>query len=161
MTPFSEIKTSLTIRRILLSCLISAALAGCVPYQPTLPPSEWHPAFRSGYEKATLSMKCHWVRETLKSQPNLSRSERGQLLSDLRSAGLIARDIELLFPNGAPQETFGTGMSYNGLTCLGGQLVNQSYDPGLGHMWQVQVGSDYVYLKGNGQAENMRVYSWN
>lgn len=158
---FPEIPKLQIFNNALLSFLVLATFSGCVPYQPSIPPSQWHPAFRSGYEKAPLSMKCHWVRETLKSQPDLGRVETGQLLSDLRSAGLINRDIELLFPSGRPQEQFGTGMSYNGLICLGAQSVNETYDPVLGHIWQVQVGSDYVYLRGNGKAENMRVYSWN
>lgn len=146
-------------RNTLLLCLLSTA--ACVPYQPSLPPSEWDSNFQTQFENSDLSMKCHWTKATIRTQPNLPKQEKNLLFVELTKEGLTSRDLDLIFRNGIPETRWGTGMSYYGVICIGGFIVNRSFYPGLGHTWQMQVGDSYLYLEGDGEKNNMRVSSWN
>ena len=88
------------------------------------------------------------------------KNDKRAIKASLGNKGLIARDIDLIFD---PKADYGTGMSYKGVRCQGGRVVNKSYYPGLGHTWQMTFNDsyDYVYLEGNGKERNMRAKSWN
>lgn len=74
--------------------------------------------------------------------------------------GLKSRDIELLRRR---NQSFGTNQSFLGLVCSLGYEppVNKSFYQGVGHRWQAVLGSQYVYLEGDGSPSGMRVTGWN
>lgn len=83
-----------------------------------------------------------------------------KLESILRRHGLTGRDLELLRSR---DRSFGTGQTFRGLTCSLGYAprVNRAFYPGTGHNWQAILGSQYVYLRGDGSETGMKVYAWN
>jgi len=78
----------------------------------------------------------------------------------LRQQGLSGRDIELL---NSRSQAFGTGQTFLGLACSAGYFpqVNKSFHQGVGHRWQAVMGSQYVYLEGDGTNRGMKVTGWN
>lgn len=84
-----------------------------------------------------------------------------RILEQALSERLTARDLELLRSR---NEDFGTDQSWHGLRCSvpGTRIVNRSFYPGIGHTWQARTpGGQFIYLRGDGTTDNMRVHSWN
>ena len=99
-----------------------------------------------------------------KEQGLADENTRDYLAKQFRKRGLNRRDIDVLFDTNSD---FGTGMSFNGLSCSirYGRVINRAFYPGIGHQWQYETGSggatQYVYLQGNGEPSGMIVTSWN
>lgn len=120
------------------------------------PPSQWSSVQQKLFAKYT-GEQCQITKKWAKKK---SSSDKSAIIGSAGTSGLIKRDIELIFD--APG-SFGTGMSYKGVVCIGGYIVNKSYYPGLGHTWQMtgKQWTNYLYLDGDGKERNMRVKSWN
>ena len=75
-------------------------------------------------------------------------------------SSLTSRDIELM-----ESDSWGTGQSLLGLTCVLGYLpqINRAFYLGVGHQWQVVTNNNrsFIYLQGDGTETGMRVTSWN
>jgi len=77
-----------------------------------------------------------------------------------RQMSLTDGDIKLLRSRNG---SFGIGQTFMGLTCSLGYVprVNKSFYEGAGHRWQAVLPNRFVYLTGDGEADNMRVHAWN
>lgn len=88
----------------------------------------------------------------------LTDPERAFLTAEMQQSGMSARDIAFAFN---PRQGLQTGLSYRAVKCIGGGLINDAFYPGAGHQWQMQLGSNYVYLEGDGTFGGMFVTAWN
>lgn len=120
------------------------------------PPSQWSSAQQDLFAKYS-GEQCYITKKWAK---NKNPSDKNAIIRSTGNSGLIRRDIEIIFDSPG---SFGTGMSYKGVVCIGGYIVNKSYYPGLGHTWQMtgKQWTNYLYLDGDGRERNMRVKSWN
>lgn len=148
-----------------VSVALVALLTGCGPPTDTIwdaPDSTWGSAQKDRISAIPaiggFNSLCNFAQR--KAHPN-GLTQAGKIIeAELRRRGFSSRDREILMNRSA---TYGTGMSMDGLECAANQRlrVNDSFYPGLGHTWQVPFGTNFVYLKGNGERENMKVSSWN
>ena len=118
-------------------------------------PSSWSTSARKKFRSMDWDDQCKYV---MNLEYSGDFKSAGVLKQNLGSSGIIRRDVDIIVD---PEARFGTGMSYYGVQCAGGRIVNTSYYPGLGHTWQMKLGGSYLYLEGNGRDSSMRVRSWN
>lgn len=135
-----------------------AMLSGCIPAQGTIPPSEWHPRFVETFATSSASTQCHYIREMRANGVTLTEGDLSQITAMLSQSGMTRDEIAFAFSD---DQGLRTGLTYREVRCIGGTLINSAFYPGIGHVWQMQLGSRYVYLNGNGEPGGMRVTSWN
>lgn len=149
----------------------AALMAACGPVDPIRstilhePPTAFSAEKRS-VVASDLKTVCYLYQNggyaTLEEQVRrpYSAADFKLLEAMMRKHGMNNRDIQLVRSR---DQTFGTGQTWKGLTCSLGMVprVNKAFYPGIGHQWQAIVGSQYIYLRGDGTEAGMRVHAWN
>ncbi len=149
--------------------IIAIVLTSCGAPPPELamvqkPPTQWSLEDIAVVKKTrSVSLRPYEISfcSTIRAwNANWTEADRQIIRTELHRRNYLARDIEIITD---PKTDWGTGMSYNGLMCSAGSTlqIKKSFDPGVGHRWQVQFGSSDVYLRGDGKPESMKVYAWN
>ena len=137
-------------------------LAACVEsFQPI---TSLEPARQAEMQAMTEVDFCRYLLVS-EGVAGWSGADESKARQELARRGFSPRDAELIAKQGTH---WGTGMTYRGLKCSNGrwdggfESINKAFYPGTGHQWQVDVGNfEFVYLRGNGTEEGMKVYAWN
>lgn len=152
----------------LAAALFLAACATSDPIRATIldeQPSAFSAEKRAAVAK-DLNLICyiyrngHFAPQPKRVRTPYTAADFKTLEAMMRKHGLSNRDIELIRQR---DMSFGTGQSWKGLTCSLGRVprVNKAFYPGIGHQWQAVLGSQYVYLRGDGSETGMKVKAWN
>jgi hypothetical protein len=142
-----------------LAAIAALAVTACgTAMNFSAPPSAWSSETLSHFHNQGRGIQCR-ILQNAKARSN-SPEDSAFITNEYRRLGLNKRDIEVL---NDPEHIYGTGMSFAGLECAAGSNLgkNTAFYPGSGHQWQVPFGSGYVYLRGDGTDQGMKVYAWN
>lgn len=164
--------------RVFCAIAIAVTVSACGGPQPefqemqrlmTTKPSEWAASGFDGTYAAHRMAICNRYNDGHRAEASnplrripMDAADRAAMERALTQAGLSSRDIELMRTG---RMAYGTGQSFLGLSCSFGFVprVNTSFYQGTGHQWQAVIpeARRYIYLRGDGTPEGMRVTSWN
>ena len=114
--------------------------------------------YKESLKRDTGYVQCRVV-YNIRLVEGYTEQDKEYVAAYLRRNHLTKRDTDVILNN-----SWGTpaiGLSGIAMKCMGYRIVNSSYYAGSKQRWQMNKGSTYVYLTGDGTDTGMFVDGWN